>query len=250
MNLINFNTSNPNKSHFESHSESINSHSKSHLQRPHSENPIPKIPSIFELNPPVGSSQLDLDRWFSSISINWWYLIPSGFPMVFLWFSYWKTQKTTTEFENRATKIKASPPAPASELRTQQIWRQRFHRMFLGVCGDFMGFHGDFMEIYDDLVIWFYYLPWFPAQTSDLEWLEMWKKQIWFLRLKYIWDFHSYKMNWNLWLNENRFKYCKIPGFIQISVLSGASTPSGIKFVPWFCGKITSLKGGTIFRFS
>ena len=118
------------------------------------------------------------------------------------------------------------------------------------VSGSVWWFHGDFMEIYDDLVIWFYYLPWFPAQTSDLEWLEMWKKQIWFLRLKYIWDFHSYKMNWNLWLNENRFKYCKIPGFIQISVLSGASTPSGIKFVPWFCGKITSLKGGTIFRFS
>jgi hypothetical protein len=63
------------------------------LQRPHSENPIPKIPSIFELNPPVGSSQLDLYRWFSSISINWWYIyiliygtiwFSYGFPMVFL----------------------------------------------------------------------------------------------------------------------------------------------------------------------
>ena len=74
---------------------------KSHLQRPHSENPIPKIPSIFELNPPVGSSQLDLDRWFSSISINWWYIYIYILIYGTIWFSYGfpikRPKKNTTE---------------------------------------------------------------------------------------------------------------------------------------------------------
>jgi hypothetical protein len=150
------------------------------LQRPHSENPIPKIPSIFELNPPVGSSQLDLDRWFSSISINWWYIyIDIWYHLVFLWFSYGfpikrpkKNHHWVTEFENRATKIKASPPAPASELRTQQIWRfgdffarrkaegsgRGFNECFWEfICGYLWWFLWDFMVIsWKFMMIWWF----------------------------------------------------------------------------------------------
>ena len=204
-----------------------------------------------------------------------------GFPMVFLWFSYGfpmvflskdpkKTHHRAEKFENRATKIKASPPAPASELRTQQIWRfvrsfsrtansRGFIECFMGVCGDsygdsygilwrfhqiwwfhdglngdFMGFHGDSYGIW----WWFHQIWWFHDGLNgdsyeifhEILWLIWWfvfamisspniglrvvgdvkKKQIWFLRLKYIWDFHSYNMNWNLWLNENRWKSIEI----------------------------------------